>query len=328
MVPKAATSVLFLLFGVAGLVFGGHALWQNWALGVRRAHVPEVCNAIVFGDLALLLGLLCVGGLPWLFWRLRRAQGFLDGLVGLGLVLVVALGAAGGVLAAVLSGSRGAWIVIPPALLVLYGLQWRRWAWPAQAVLGLLVALLLSGAYALPQTGVAERLAPLRVAVVAAMDGEVTEVFWARPTLYRVVAGELIPARPVLGHGRGALPGELRRLADAGGDEPTRSAYLQRLATSRHVWHAHNDVLQAWFVWGLPGLALLLMAYGLPLVWFIRRRHATDMARQAVVTAGVLVPVTFMGFGLTYSLFAYPLPWLVYAGLVGSLMVAGNSSNE
>jgi hypothetical protein len=35
-----------------------------------------------------------------------------------------------------------------------------------------------------------------------------------------------------------------------------------------------------------------------------------------------------MGFGLTYSLFAYPLPWLVYAGLVGSLMVAENGSNE
>lgn len=60
---KAATGALFLFFAVAGLVFGGHALWQKWVLGVRRAHVPDVFNAIVFGDLALLLGVLagCLG---------------------------------------------------------------------------------------------------------------------------------------------------------------------------------------------------------------------------------------------------------------------------
>lgn len=327
-VHTAVTSALFLFFGVAGLVFGGYALWQSWVLGAERVYLPGFWNAIVFGDVALLTGFLCVSGLPWLFWRLRRVHGFLDGMVGLGLFLVVALGAAGGLLAAVLSGSRGAWIVIPPALLVLYWLQWRRLVWPVQGVIGLLVALLLSGAYALPQTGVAERLAPLRVVVVAALEGDLTRVSLYRFMLYQVVARELIPARPVMGYGRGSLRAELQRLAYAGGYEPAQKAKLQSLVTNRNVWHTHNDVLQAWFVWGVPGLALLMMAYVLPLVWFVRGRHTTDMARQAVVTAGVLVPVSFMGFGLTYSLFAYPLLWLVYAGLVISLMVLGNSSQH
>jgi O-antigen ligase len=304
-----AINLLFANVGLLGTVLGAYAYWQRSVVGVRRVDVPDYLNAILFGDLALLAGVLSAAGLVWAFrsfsWAPSRIAVF----------LLLVLGTLGGLLASMYSGSRGAWIVLPPALLVLFALQWRHF--PARVQLGIIVGVIGAAvlSYSLPQTGVAARIEPARLAVMGLLEGEPTRVFWYRPTLYVAVGRDLVPARLWTGYGPRVLRSELLALS-AGSASPQ----LKRVAASRNAWHAHNDVLQALFTRGLPGLALLLFAYLAPVVWTLRRllkaRPAVDSAERALLTALLLVPVCYAGFGLTYSLFAYWVPTIVYVVLV------------
>lgn len=55
---------------------------------------------------------------------------------------------------------------------------------------------------------------------------------------------------------------------------------------------------------GLVGLGVLLLLYGVPL-WLFWRRLAfpdTDPAVSVLATAGMMVPIAFIDFGLTQSM--------------------------
>ena len=87
-------------WGGLALAAIGNGLWALWQAGVegaRRANGHGEVNAILFGNLALLSGLLCLAGLGWA-WQQESRRRWLVALL---------LGAAGGLLASALSGTRG-----------------------------------------------------------------------------------------------------------------------------------------------------------------------------------------------------------------------------
>lgn len=308
-----AAALVFAAVALAGVWFGGFALWQRLVLGVRRAHLPDVMNAIVFGDLALLVAVVSAAGLFWVAQAVMRARAIRTTrwLLMVFLLLLLVLGVAGGLLATVYSATRGAWIVLPPALLVLYLLQWRRLPVAIQCALFASLAAVVVVVYLTPATGVAARIAPLHAAWLGLLDGDPFRVFWYRPTLYLVVARDLIPEHWLFGHGWSGLQADLQRLR-AESDNPA----LARIAVSPNAWHAHNDLLQLGYSRGVLGVAALLAAYALPVVIALRFRRRPEPAVQALVCALLLLAVCFIGFGLTYSLFAYWLPVAVYALMV------------
>lgn len=287
----------------------GNGLWALWQVGVegaRRANGHGEVNAILFGNLALLTGLLCLAGLGWA-WQQRYRRAWLVALL---------LGAAGGLLASALSGTRGGWLALPLATLVFYRAYLR--GWPARrrwlTIAG--VALVLTSLYLMPQSGVQQRVG---VAVGEATDYLAGEPNGSVGTRLEMYSGAviLIARSPWggVGHaGYGKAMGELvaeNRVAPG---------------ASRH-WHAHSDLLDAWVRRGLPAVFAVLALYLLPLWVFTPRLAAHDPAARSLAVAGVLLPVTFIDFGLSYAFFAYPVGILVYGGWL-ALLLAFTASNH
>jgi hypothetical protein len=122
LVPESRSLTASLWAGVtAGAVFAGAAaLVQVAALDMSRA-VGTEGNAIVFGDLALLMGALSVALVgPAVAWSSRLGPNAERHVA-----LATTAAAIGGAVASLLSGSRGGWLAIAPlaALLVWNRLQ-------------------------------------------------------------------------------------------------------------------------------------------------------------------------------------------------------------
>ncbi len=284
---------------LGSLAAGAWAFWQRVIEHTARANGHEPLHAILFGNLGLLLGLLCLAGLSWSFARRERWPWSL---------LLIAGGLAGLVTSA-LSGSRGGWIGLPLAIWVLYRGHGRRLPLSWRVTLVAALMALLGSLYALPQTGVAKRVdnAIIGVRQYVAGDDEMTSVS-ARLDMWRG-SSELIFERPLLGWGASGYQAAMRERGAEGEQDPSLGRF----------WHAHNDVLDAWVKRGLPGLLALLALYFTPLWLFARGVGAGSGERRALAVAGTLVPVAFIDFGLTYSFLAYPAGGLVYGLLIAIL---------
>ncbi|MFQ3787477.1 O-antigen ligase family protein [Halomonas sp. A29] len=287
---------LWASLALGSLAAGGWAIWQRMVEGTARASGHEPLHAILFGNLGLLMGLLCFAGLSWSFARRERWPWSL---------LLIAGGLAG-LLTSAFSGSRGGWIGLPLAIWVLYRGHGRRLSLGWRVTLVAALMALLGSLYAMPQTGVAARVdhAVDSMRQYVAGDDEMTSVS-ARLEMWRS-SSQLILERPLLGWGGSGYQDTMRERGAEGVQDPALGRY----------WHAHNDILDAWVKRGFPGLLALLALYFTPLWLFARGVGAGSGEQRALAVAGTLVPVAFIDFGLTYSFLAYPVGGLVYALLI------------
>lgn len=290
---------------MGGLATGCLALWQNLT-GATRSGGFDPLDSILYGNFSLLTGLLCLAGLGWASRRMQRSLW----------VIGLSAGALGGLVASALSGTRGGWVALPLAFLVFYrgyltgiSVRWRI------AVLAT-VLVLVSGLYAVPQTGVQARVDQAVTGIKSYLAGsEKRTSVSARLEMLRG-AGHLVAERPWLGWGNKGYQPAMRALGEAGVIGP----WLGRF------WHAHNDVMDAWAKRGFPGLFALLALYLMPLWLFFRGLHDADPSRRALAVAGVILPVAFIDFGLTYSFMAYPAGVVVYTSWLVVLWSAWQGS--
>src|SRR5699024_10328143 len=94
---------------VGAISSGRGSMEQRFYLHMHRADGHT--NAIQYGNLSMLLGLWCWGGLMWARRRVRHRPLW---------VLFLAAGALLGITASLLSGSRGGWVGLPLVILVFY----------------------------------------------------------------------------------------------------------------------------------------------------------------------------------------------------------------
>lgn len=287
-------SALWAGLAMGGMLAGGWALWQRLQEGAGRASGHDPLHAILFGNVSLLTGGLCLAGVVWALARPRHT----------GWLLVLAAGAIGGLLASVLSGTRGGWVALPLILLLFHRgfLAWLP-GWQ-QALAWLSVVTLAIGLYAVPQTGVQHRVGLAMDELSHYLEGESapTASVTARLEMWRG-AWQLIQQRPLLGHGSEGYRQGMAELVEGAVVAPSVLPH----------GHAHNDLLDAWAKFGLPGLMALLALYLLPVLLFRSGLRHADTTHRTLAVAGLLLPVAFIDFGLTYSFFAYPVGGAVYS---------------
>ncbi|MGP7735178.1 O-antigen ligase family protein [Oceanimonas smirnovii] len=278
----------------SGLVAGsvataGWALWQKWLMGIERA--TGHTYVIQFGNISMLFGLFCLAGLGWAAVQPNARRW----------VAVLLLGALCGALGSLLSGSRGGWIGLPFVVLVLfraYGAVLGR-----RLVLLALAALLGLGGlmYALPQTGVQQRVQQAFVDIEQYQQGNRNTSLGARFDMWQG-ALTLIAEKPLTGWGWQGYHEGMQQLADAG-------RVMQFAADN----HAHNEYLDNFARRGVLGILSLLALYLVPLKLFARRLTSVNMELRAVATAGAILPVAFMDFGLSQVFFGHNSGVMVYA---------------
>ncbi|MFW3616920.1 O-antigen ligase family protein [Billgrantia antri] len=270
---------------------GGWAGWQKLVEGVWRAEGHTY--VIQFGNLSMLLGILCLAGLGWAVVQLRRGVW----------VSLLAMGAVVGILGSLFSGSRGGWIGFPIVLLVLYRGYGRdlpgviRIAALAAVVLGALLV------YALPQTGVQSRVHDAFNDVARYVSGESkTSSVGARFEMWKG-AYHLILEKPLIGWGDNGYRQGMQALADEGVIHPGVTKY----------GHAHNEFIDALAKRGIIGLVVLLALYLIPMKLFTHQLSAPDLELRSLALAGILLSVAYIDFGLSQVFLAHNSGVMMYA---------------
>lgn len=276
------------------------ALLQRFVLHIDR--VPGFTHhPITFGDLSLALGLLAMctvtqfrgtrfAAMPW-------------------------LGLLAGMLASVLSGSRGGWLALPLVLwpLLRYGRAlYGKLLW--QALL-LCVGLVLL-AYFVPATGVAGRVAEAVSDVRGYLDHQdATTSVGIRLELWKA-SWLMFTSHPWFGVGRDQFDVALHLLASQG--------MLQNSPALTYS-SSHNDVLHFLATGGLLDFACLLLMYGGPLAFFVRvLRHSEAAgpvpdAAQTPALMGLVLVMCFIAFGLTDVMFWLMMPKVFYVMMISVL---------
>ncbi|OFA02560.1 ADP-heptose--LPS heptosyltransferase 2 [Duganella sp. HH101] len=291
--PRARHFWLGLSF--AAVLSAVMALYQVTLGGMERA-IGLTHHEITFGDLALACGLLSLCGLA----DLRHTR--MSWLPGLGLVC--------GLLASILSGSRGGWLALPLVLIPVtrYGVQiyGRR-----LLLVGVVLLAVVVLAFAVPATGVALRIEQAFAEIQRYLTlGDATTSVGIRLELWRASL-MMFAEHPWLGVGRDQFDVALHALAAQGRLQPSPA-----LAYSS----SHNDMLHCLATGGLLDFGLLLAMYIAPLRFFSGQLRRPDQGQRALALAGVIVVVAFFGFGLTDVMFWLMMPKVFYVMMVCSLV--------
>ncbi len=273
-----ATGALWLGAGLAALGAGVVALYEWLVLSDARAN--NGINSIPFGNLSLLLGVLAlVGALSWRGpWAGR---------------LTCALAALAGMVASLLSGTRGGWITLPLVIAVL-GFCYRGGLGEAARklsvigwviVLALALALLVFAAeQALPRfADLVNDLQRYRVV------GNTRTSVGLRLDMWHT-AFNLFLQKPFFGWGEHAMRPALQSLI-AEGRLNEQAQYFG--------YQLHNDWLDTGARRGVLGLLTLMPFFAVPLVGFVRRLRVDG--RGASALAGLLLVLMFLGFGFTQT---------------------------
>jgi len=265
--------------------------WQRIALGIDRP--GGLINPITFGDLALVLALVALAGAIDLRQHARQA-------------LLCGAGVLAGLGASLLTGTRGGWIALALAALVLLRhlrmLDSRR-----VRVLLAAGAALLASAWLVPAFGVQARFAQgVADARLWYEGGSVWTNVGTRLELWKG-ALLLIREHPLLGLDFGACRARLAEFAQQGQLDPLVLP----------LPHLQNDALQAFATGGVVGFLAWAGILAAPLLFFSRRLGAGVRAPQfAAALAGTMVVLGYLGFGLTEVIF-----WSMKGSLFYALMV-------
>ncbi|HEU4375716.1 MAG TPA: O-antigen ligase family protein [Telluria sp.] len=282
---------LGLCIGTIGAAAIG--LWQWLDLGMDRVdgltHHP-----ITFGDLSVAMGVMSL--CAWSEFRNSR-------LAFLPFVALVC-----GVLASIVSGSRGAWLglllVLPPLLKYGSAVHGKRLAYGVGAALAFSAI-----AYAVPATEISRRVddAVSEVQRYAATRDATTHV-GVRLELWRASL-MMIAEHPWIGVGRDGFHPALLELARQGRVQQSPALIYSS---------SHNDVLHTLSTGGVLDFSFLMLMYGAPLAFFWKKLHS-GAANAAPALAGLLLVVCFIGFGLTDVMFWLMIPKAFYAMMVCAL---------
>jgi O-antigen ligase len=237
-------------------------------------------HPIMFGNIALLLGVLCM----------------VRALITLQLTWMNALmwlGFASGVMASVWSQTRGGWVAIVLVFFWILAHATRQWSWlrrlaTVTALVGCLGVLGL-------QLGLA-KVVHSRVSVAIAETTAFIESnqqdspVGSRLAMWRFAVQHISDA-PWLGVGKQGWVA-LRDHGVANGE--LSAAYISNLD------HVHSEYLDAVLKHGLIGLLLMLVLYLAPMFLFFRPYlNALNREVKSLAMAGMVIPMMYMDFGLT-----------------------------
>jgi len=271
---------------VAGtLIAASVGLFQVYGGSLQPRATGEV-HPIIFGDLALMMGVMSLAGFDW-FKRQHQA-----------LVLIPLLSLVAGLAASVLSLSRGGWVALPLVTFVFIAYLMRYLSWKKLVLVFLLVMLAISSIYLVPQTGVQQRVKVTVDNINGYMssqsisDSVRSTSIGARFEMWQA-AIDIFQQHPLLGSGWGEYNQKARELVE-------RGLYNESIADFSHP---HNQFLSALAKGGLLALLAMLLLFLLPAAIFLRcLQHAGEPERERAALAGMLLLVGFIGFSLSEAI--------------------------
>ena len=288
----------FLWWGVIGGALVGLPLvgYQRLELDIERP--GGLINAITFGDLSLLLGLLALAAAV----DMRKSSR----------AIWPAVGAIASIAGSLMTGTRGAWVALALAAFLFIRYSHVLSSKRVRAAVALSFAL-VGATYFVHDTGVEERIDQgVHDVTTYFAGGSAFSNLGIRLELWKGAA-LLIAEHPLIGHGVQSYRDALGRYVAQGRLDPVVLP----------MPHVHNDALQALVTGGIVGFSLWLATLVAPFAFFARAlvpdAHG-GKHRFALALAGMLVVASYFSFGLTEVIFWSVKGCLFYALMIFLLM--------
>lgn len=267
------------------------SLYERIYLGYNRAFGAE--NAIIFGNIGVMSGLLNLFGALFFYAQKRYiwfVMSLFGGLCGLG--------------ASLLSGSRGGWVAL---ILVISFIFWQsRTLFPKKIMLSIVVLVCLSllTVFLVPQTGVQNRVSQVFENIEDYQAGEKSTSVGLRFEMWKT-AVYMFQESPLIGVGEHK-------------SEIIRHDLVEREVVHVRVGgfsHAHNEYLDTLALKGSIGFIFLMMLYLVPLRLFLSKakRYENNWKVKPYAIAGAVIPLCYMDFALTQSMFSHNTGVMMYA---------------
>lgn len=289
---KPSVSWVWGGLGIGGTLIGFQALYERMAHGVER--VSGYTHAIQFGNLSMLTAFFCLAGLGWSLSRQFKKRATFTWLL--------ILGAIGGILGSLLSGSRGGWVGLPLVLLVLYRAYHPFFTLRLKLSLGILVIITGLVVFSIPQLNVQPRIQRAFEDIALYQKGNSNTSLGARFEMWQG-AIQLIQAKPMLGWGKDHYQNGMVELAEQGYANPVVKTFN----------HAHNEFIDRTAKHGVVGLIILLLLYGVPLWYFNPYLKNPDLSIRALAVSGTILPVAYIDFGLSQTFLSHNSGVMMYA---------------
>ena len=266
------------------------AIYERFVLHIPRAKGGE--NPIMFGDISMLLGLLSAVAALYFFSKRQ----FICTAFAL-------IAACSGAMASLLSGSRGGWVAVP--LILLFLLWQSRDLLGKKLVAGACILAIASAVIVLnvPQLGVAKRVDQASHNIDVYFKGNPNTSVGLRFEMWKANL-HLFTTAPLFGVGEYHGLELKKQLAQEG---------LITNSAARFS-HAHNEYIDALGLRGLVGFLALMAVYLVPLRLFLAkmREYKDNWNVKAYAMAGALVPMSYMDFALTQSMFSHNIGVMMY----------------
>ncbi len=323
---KKLNKFLHLLLAIPAYLFLRHtgvslrALWYGLAAGAVVAALTAlyevwgqpagfrasgVTHPIIFGDLALAMGIMALAGIGWFSSRARW------------MALLPIMAAVCGLLASLLSHARGGWVAIPFLMLV--------FVWFARAHVNarlrwsavLLPVALLVAAFLIPATGVKSTIERTTNNLSGYFHSDITDKVRETSVGSRfemwLAAWQIFRENPLFGVGWGHYKEQAQLLVDAG----------IRNRSAADWGHPHNQFMSALANGGIVAYGALLLLFLIPAALFagaIRRDEGADAQRLAL--AGLLLITAYACFGFSEAILERNRPASFFAFYLAVLFAA------
>lgn len=293
----------FLWYGISigSILAFSFAFYQYKFLGYERS--DGGLPAIMFGDMGMMLGLLSFVSCAYFYIQ----KNYMWLLISLIAILC-------GTGASFLSDSRGGWIALP---IIIPFLLWQcRGLFKKRLVVTLLILLTssISVFWFSPNASIKVRFDTAVNQVVEYYNGQAKNTSVGLRFEMWKLAGYMFLEHPILGAGRESSFELKESIAEAG--KVTRPAI--------DFTHSHNEVFDSIGYRGVTGLIFLMVIYLVPLLLFYKKikkyRDSWDIKVYAL--AGILIPFSFIVFGLTAVLFVHKVAVTMYVFSIAYFWVA------
>jgi len=286
----------------AALLMGGLLIFPPVVDGTRPyTAMYSRYNAVEFGNLAMLFGVLCVFLCDWRVTRYVRLE-----------VLIKLLAAFVALYGFVLSATRTGWLAAPVFLLIGAALILRR-SWQARVV-ALVATVVFLVVAATMGTGLKDRVEVGVSEFSQCHEQPLTDSsICIRMQLARAAANLFLES-PWVGVGTGTrFRHSLQEQADKGAISPFVAA---------NYGEPHNDLLHYLAGYGILGaLGALLFIYMLPAWYFARFFMTAPQGRRRLAAAmGLVVCLGFAAFGLTEMMFRSMVTASLYSVWIAVLL--------
>lgn len=280
------------------IVAGIYAVYQFHVIGMSR--VNGIFNPVTFGGMITILSFLSIVNFP----KDNLAEKILS-----------LLAFAFGLYASYLSGTRGAWILVPILGTLVLFIWFRAKYLSIKNIVIVMLTSILGLALMATDNHIKKRINLAVIEFEQVMEKDSKSSVGTRITMWRHGL-EVSKQSPYLGYGIQNTNSVVAKHID-----PQNTSIYNHFNSFHHL---HNQYVDTLVGQGVLGLSMLLLLLFTPLVIFVKRLQKGNTSQMYFLSIGIVTIVGYLGLGLTDRMFSHTILNIFFLMLV-AIAFAGSS---